>query len=135
MSGGAAEHSSGDRPETTVTGSDRLNQPPPSSRQNNVHDLVDGNPHHVVAYRLSIPLFGQRYYLALFSGHDRRRPDRLEAEAQRKPWSHTIVGLLAVIGGISTAVMCTLAVAYLTKTMLGIDLFDDHFFLHQVFFG
>lgn len=93
------------------------------------------NPAHVIAYRVSIPLLGGRYYLALFSGHEQRRPDRVAAEGQQKPWSHTLVGFFAVIGGISTAVMCTLAAVYLVKTMLGIDLFDGHFFLHDIFFG
>jgi hypothetical protein len=93
------------------------------------------NPAHVIAYRASIPLLGGRYYLALFSGHEQRRPDRVAAEGLQKPWSQTIVGCFAVIGGISTAVMCTLAAGYLVKTILGIDLFDGHFFLHDIFFG
>jgi hypothetical protein len=91
------------------------------------------NPEHVIAYRTSMPLFGQRYYLAVFSGHEQRRPDRIEAEGQRRPWGYTIVSLLAVVGGISTVVMCTIASAYLVKSMLGIDLFEDHFFLHRTF--
>jgi hypothetical protein len=36
--------------------------------------------------------------------------------------------------GLSTMLMATLATAYLLKSMLGIDLLEDHFFLHGLFF-
>ena len=99
-----------------------------------VRAITSRNSAHVIAYRISLPLFGQRYYFALFSGHEQRNPARLEAEAQRKPWSHTLFGFLAVIGGVSTALICTLAIAYLVKTLLGFDLLEEKSFLHHLFF-
>lgn len=126
----------------TIEGSSRpgshTRDEPPAAQEREARMIAERqqpNTAHVIAYRVSLPLLGQSYYFALFSGHEQRRPDRIEAEGLRKPWTHTIVSVLAVIGGISTALMCTLTAGYLFKSMLGIDLFDEHFILHHIFFS
>ena len=90
---------------------------------------------HVIAWRVSLPFFGGRFYLAFFAGTEQRAPARLAAESQRKSWLHTLASIVIVTGLVSTMLMGTLAAAYLAKSMLGIDLLEDHFFLHGLFFG
>ena len=90
---------------------------------------------HVIAYRMSLPFLGRRYYFAVFAGREQRSLARLVAESQRKSWWHTTFSVSALLMCLSTGVMCALATAYLVKSMLGIDLFDEHFFLHRLFFG
>lgn len=90
---------------------------------------------HVIAYRASIPILGGRYYVAFFVGREQRTAERQITENQRKSWLHTTVSLSAVAMGLSTMLMCLLATAYLVKSLLGIDLFDDHSFLHGLFFN
>ncbi len=90
---------------------------------------------HVIDYRVSLPLFGRRYYFACFVGCEQRSLERLAEECQRKSWLHTAFTLMAVAVGLATGLMCVLATAYLVKSMMGIDLFEDHFFLHRLFFN
>lgn len=90
---------------------------------------------HVVAYRLSLPVVGRRYYIACFVGREQRSLARLTAEKQRKSWLNLAISMSALAGILSTFFICTLASAYLVKSMLGIDLFEDHFFLHNLFFN
>ena len=51
---------------------------------------------HVIAYRISIPFLGGRYYTAFFVGREQRSLERLAAENQRKSWLHTTVSFSAV---------------------------------------
>lgn len=95
---------------------------------------ISGPAGHAVSYRISLPLIHRRYYLAFFIGSEKRNLGRVSAEAQRKSWLHTTVSLSAVLMFLSTLFMSTLATAYLLKSMVGIDLFDDHFILHGLFF-
>ncbi len=90
---------------------------------------------HRVAYRASLPLLGRRYYFAMFLGSEKRTPQRVLADNQRKGWLHTLFGLVSVLALTCTMLMSTLAVAYLLKSALGIDLSEDHFFLHALFFN
>lgn len=90
---------------------------------------------HVIDYRISIALFGRRYYFAFFGGHEQRSLGRLVAESQRKSWLHTTFSLSAVMMFSSTMLMSAMATAYLVKSLLGIDVFDDHLFLHHLFFN
>lgn len=90
---------------------------------------------HVIDYRVSVPFLGRRYYFAFFAGHEQRGLVRLVAESQRKSWLHTTFSLSALTMFTSAMVMSTLATVYLLKSMAGIDLFEDHFFLHNLFFN
>jgi hypothetical protein len=118
----------------------------PQGRHGNVVDLRQaggatepGHPSrsepHTVAYRASVPLLGQRYYLAFFVGSEQRSPRRVAADGQRRSFLHTTFGLSAALMFACMLVMSTLATAYLLKSLLGIDLYDGHFFLHGLFFA
>jgi hypothetical protein len=89
---------------------------------------------HALRYRASFPFLGRRYYVALVAGSEQRDPARLASEAQTLSWWQTTFSLSALAMGLSTMLMATLATAYLLKSMLGIDLLEDHFFLHGLFF-
>ncbi len=90
---------------------------------------------HVVEYRVSLPFFGGRYYFAFFSGRCQRSFDRISAEGQRRSWAHASFSFGTLFLVVSTMLMCGAATAYLVKSLLGIDLFDDHFAFHYLFFN
>lgn len=96
-------------------------------------DKVETN--HIVEYRISVPFLGGRYYVAFFSGRCQRSLDRITAEGQRRSWVHTSFSFGTLFLVASTMLMCGAATAYLVKSLLGIDLFDDHFILHNLFFS
>lgn len=93
---------------------------------------------HSFTYRASTAWFGQRFYLAVFMGREQRRPDRLDDEDCER----SLFALLMSIA--SFALVTTVFVvfligagfvaAYLLKSALGIDLFEEHSFLHSFFF-
>jgi hypothetical protein len=90
---------------------------------------------HAISYRISLPYPGGRCYLAILAGREQRSPDRLNREKQQRSWPHTLLSIAIVVGLTATMLMGTMAAAYLAKSMLGIDLLDDHFVLHGLFFG
>jgi len=58
---------------------------------------------HPVNVRLSFPFFGNRYYLAMVGGRERRSQERIEEERDRHPISTTAhiffgMGLLTLFG-------------------------------------
>lgn len=87
------------------------------------------------SYRISFSLFGRRFFVALLAGVERRSPERLAAEGVRKSWLHVLCTACVLVVFSSTLLMCTLATAYLLKSLVGIDVLDDHFALHPLFFG
>lgn len=89
---------------------------------------------HVVEYRISVPFLRGRYYFAFFGGRCQRSPDRVVAEGQRRSWRHVAFSFGTVFLMASTMLMCGAATIYLAKSMLGIDLFQEHSFLHHLFF-
>ena len=94
---------------------------------------------HRIAYRVSSRLFGQRFYVALFAGIEKRCPKRV-ADAGERRWLLRLVMDAALFGWAMLCAVCFLlgfavVAAYLLKSGLGIDLFEDHFVLHGVFFG
>ena len=46
------------------------------------HALRPAIRRHALEYRVSLPFFGRRFYVALFAGPERRTLDRLEASGQ-----------------------------------------------------
>ena len=90
---------------------------------------------HVIAYRASTRFLGQEIYLALFSGAERRAPDRLEQTRQKRSLIyllfHLTMGCLTLLALLAGAAV----VLYLVKSFLGIDLFDGPSFLHEYVFG
>lgn len=93
---------------------------------------------HKIAYRASSAFFGKRFYIALFAGVEKRCPVRVRDAGERR-WVARLAMEAALFGW---AMLCAVAFvlgfalvgAYLLKSGLGIDLFEDHFFLHGVFF-
>jgi hypothetical protein len=94
---------------------------------------------HRIAYRVSSSLFGTRFYVALFAGMEKRDAARVRDAGERR-WIARLALDAALFGW---AVLCAVVFivgfavtgAYLLKSGLGIDLFEDHFVLHGVFFG
>lgn len=86
-------------------------------------------------YCASVPLLGKRYYIAVSIGREKRKIGRLAAEAHTKSWLHTTVSLSATLMFAATLLMSSLATAYLLKSVLGVDLFDESFFMHGGFFN
>ncbi len=93
---------------------------------------------HKIAYRVSSRLFGARFYVALFAGIEKRCPNRVQ-NAGEKRWLLRLMVDAALFGW---AILCAVIFvvgfavtgAYLLKSGLGIDLFEDHFILHGLFF-
>jgi len=93
---------------------------------------------HRVAYRVSSRLLGKRFYVALFAGIEKRCPGRVK-DAGEKRWLLRLMMDAALFGW---ALLCAVAFvlgfavvgAYLLKSGMGIDLFEDHFILHDLFF-
>jgi hypothetical protein len=93
---------------------------------------------HRIAYRVSSSMFGSRFYVALFAGVEKRCPVRVRDAGERR-WFVRLALDAALFGW---AMLCAVAFvlgfavvgAYLLKSGLGIDLFEDHFVLHGVFF-
>lgn len=86
-------------------------------------------------YCASVPLLGQRFHIALSIGREKPNIGRCAAEAHRKSWLHTTVSLSATLMFAATLLMSSLATAYLLKSVLGVDLFDESFFMHGWFFN
>lgn len=93
---------------------------------------------HAIAYRVSSRLFGKPFYVALFAGAEKRCPNRVK-DAGEKRWLLRLMMDAALFGW---AILCSVALVlgftvvgiYLLKSGMGIDLFEDHFILHGLFF-
>lgn len=93
---------------------------------------------HRVTYRISVPIMGSRYYFALFFGKEKRSGERLDQEGQSRSIGSLLVRAAMVLWLMSSLVVAiTLAgifILYALKSILGVDLFDGHFFLHPLLF-
>lgn len=97
--------------------------------------LVDADtPYHAIDYRTSISFFGIPFYITFLMGRERRSRERLAMEGQtqvhRVAIAHIVLTVLIALSCFA-AVACIL---YLAKSAMGIDLFDGHFALHEMFF-
>lgn len=84
--------------------------------------------HHGVDIRVSVPLFFRRYYFVILGGRDRRaRTLALElARLRRLPRGVVRIVYLTVTASlIGSAILGSLALVYLVKSWVGIDLFAD----------
>lgn len=89
---------------------------------------------HAVDFRTSISFFGVPFYITLLMGRERRSRERLAQEGQTQVHKIAIAHIvLALVMGLSclAAIACLL---YLLKSAVGIDLFDGHFAMHDLFF-
>ncbi len=87
---------------------------------------------HSIDLRVSFPWFGSRYYLTVFAGKDRRATERLLAEGQLH-WFRWLIAYIAVAALVIAAFVTLVAVLYLVKSALGIDIFVGNSPLHALF--
>lgn len=90
--------------------------------------------YHAVDFRTSISFLGIPFYITLLMGRERRSRARLAQEGQTQVHKIAIAHIvLTLVMGLSclAAIACIL---YLVKSAAGIDLFDGHFALHELFF-
>lgn len=97
--------------------------------------LVDADTrYHAIDYRTSISFFGIPFYITFLMGRERRSRERLAMEGQtqvhRIAIAHVVLTLMIALSCFA-AIACIL---YLVKSAMGIDLFDGHFALHEMFF-
>ena len=84
--------------------------------------------------RVSLPVFGRRYYLAVFLGRERRGLQRLRQEGQLSiPLISVVMFVLAGLA-LPSLIAIILLATYLLKSVLGIDLLDGPSLLHDLFF-
>ena len=93
---------------------------------------------HVLDYRFSTGLGSSRIYFAFMSGIENRSPERLARDDQHRSLRRILfqLMLLSVLytGIVASIGLVAVAGLYLLKSALGIDLFPDVSFLHDVFF-
>ncbi len=93
---------------------------------------------HKVTYRASSSWFGTRFYIAFFLGTEKRAPERVAQDGERRRFSSVLIDIAMLSWMLfwASIVVIGLAVvaAYLLKSGLGINLFEGHFFLHDLFF-
>lgn len=94
---------------------------------------IPRNSPHVINYRVSIPFFRKRFYLAIVGGLERRSHIRLAAEGQLPSVQIAQLDptILAILLTISIAVL--FAGTYIIKSALGIDLFEGDSAMHDIF--
>lgn len=89
---------------------------------------------HVVDYRVSVPtLFWGSWYVVLLAGRERRNASRLAAEGQTSLGRRTALISLVLGLTLALAVFGALCLAYLAKSLAGIDLFPGPSPLHALY--
>lgn len=93
---------------------------------------------HKMTYRASSSWFGKRFYIAVFVGTEKRAPDRVDQDGERRRFAGVLTDMAMMswlMFWITVFFIGVLVVTgYLLKSGLGIDLFEGHFFLHGLFF-
>lgn len=90
--------------------------------------------HHLVEYRVSVPIGRKRYYATFYFGPERRSRERLEREGQTQLASVSLFYFVVLIAITGAATLAAGALLYVVKSALGIDLFDGPSVLHGLFF-
>ncbi len=89
---------------------------------------------HGFDYRVSLPLLGRRYYFVFLAGRERRSLSRIRGDGENTTWrlsmAYAMMMSAIAMGGLVVAVL----LLYVVKSMAGIDLFDEHSFLHGLFY-
>jgi len=83
---------------------------------------------HIIDSRFTIPLFFTRYYLVFLLGKDKRtHRGKVMVNRRQKGGFATNIAFssLLMVNGSFILLLLSLFIAYLTKSMLGIDLFPD----------
>lgn len=87
-----------------------------------------------IRLRANFHVLGLPVYLSFQSGVDERPEHLIEADRAQRSWSAALFWITLALAFGSTAIMSMAAMAYLIKSMLGIDLMQEHFPLHDLFF-
>ena len=89
---------------------------------------------HAIDYRVSVPtLFWGSWYVVLLAGRERRNASRLAAEGQTSLGRRTLLISLVLSVMLALAVFGALCLAYLVKSLAGIDLFPGPSPLHALY--
>ncbi len=89
------------------------------------------NGNHKIDLRVSIPVPGGRWYVTVVAGPERRSYDRLRSEGQMQ-WLRQSVIYIMMMALILWITACAVAVVYLMKSALGIDIFEGDSPLHFI---
>ncbi len=89
---------------------------------------------HLINFQASLPMLGGRHYLTIFFGRERRNRQRLSDEGKLRPLVQLAGYGLIVWVLLSLLAATGIALLYLIKCMLGIDLFKGPSVLHNLFF-
>lgn len=100
-----------------------------------IEDALTEEPtRHLINFQASLPMLGGRHYLTIFFGRERRNRQRLSAEGKLRPFVQLAGYSLIVWVLLSLLAATGIALLYLIKCMLGIDLFKGPSVLHNLFF-
>lgn len=89
---------------------------------------------HKIDYRVSLPILGRRYYLVLLAGKERRTLARIHSEGQNTAWRMSMAYAILMTAIAMFGTVAVLVLLYAVKSMLGIDLFEEHSLLHSLFY-
>jgi len=89
---------------------------------------------HRIDFRVSVPVFGRRYYFVLLGGKERRSYERLTREGHNSTWRMSLAYAFLAGTIASTSMVVVFLLLYVFKSMLGIDIFPEHSFLHDIFY-
>ncbi len=89
---------------------------------------------HKIDYRVSVPLFGRRYYFVLLAGKERRTLARIRSEGHTETWRLTLAYAILMSAIVMGGIVAILALLYVVKSMVGIDFFDQHSVLHDLLY-
>ncbi|MBU2582585.1 MAG: hypothetical protein KJ622_12785 [Alphaproteobacteria bacterium] len=87
---------------------------------------------HWIDYRVSLPFFGNRYYLTVLFGKERRLLKRVKSEGQASLLKSSIVYVAVLWFLISVCLISSLGGLYLVKSVLGVDVFNGPSLVHQL---
>ena len=93
---------------------------------------VPVNAPHLIDYRVSVPLFGKRFYVTLLAGRERRSLSRLAAEGQIRFAQITTLYAMFLGLGMAAILVAIVLVLYFVKAALGLDLFEGESALHDM---
>lgn len=86
---------------------------------------------HRIDLRASVPLPGGRWYVTILAGPERRSNERLRQEGQTH-WMRRTAVYVMLMSLALWLVVCIIALVYLAKSALGIDMLDGHSPLHFI---
>ena len=89
---------------------------------------------HKIDYRVSVPVFGRRYYIVLLAGKERRTIARISSEGHNKTWRITLAYAILMSALACAGLVGIIVLLYFVKTMVGVDLFEQNSILHGLFY-